>query len=112
MVRQRSIAVASLWIVGLTLLLSFLPLLNGLIGGGVGGYMAGSPKRGLIAALLPAVVVAIALWLLLAVLGVPIIGFFSSVALGSAILLADLGILIGAAIGGYAAQNQGPKVLP
>ncbi|HYH97935.1 hypothetical protein [Hyalangium sp.] len=63
---------AALMMVVISLVLFFLPLINGLIGGAVGGYMAGSG--------------------------------------GIVVLLADVGLFIGAAIGGAIAQS-GPRRL-
>jgi hypothetical protein len=89
-----------------TLLLFFLPGVNGLIGGAIGGYKAGSAGRGLAAAVLPAVVVAVVLGILLAAFGLPIIGFLAGLATAVVVLLADVGLFIGAAIGG-ALSNRG-----
>lgn len=44
---ETSLLVCALWMVGISLLLFFLPAINGLIGGAVGGYKAGSAMRGL-----------------------------------------------------------------
>ncbi len=107
---QRSIAGASFWMVLITLLLSFVPLINGLIGGMVGGYLAGGVRRGLLAALLPAVIVAVALWVILALFALPVIGLVSGLAIGIIILLADVGMLIGAALGGYIASVREPHL--
>jgi hypothetical protein len=95
-----SLVVAALWMIGISLVLFFLPALNGLIGGAVGGYKAGSAKRGLGAAILPAIVVGIGIWLLLAVFEAPIIGFLAGIAVGLWALISSIGLLIGAAIGG------------
>lgn len=97
---QASLVVAALWMIGISLVLFFLPALNGLIGGAVGGYKAGSTKRGLGAAILPAIVVGIGIWLLLAVFEAPIIGFLAGIAVGLWALISSIGLLIGAAIGG------------
>ena len=97
---ETSLVVAALWMIGISLVLFFLPALNGLIGGAVGGYKAGSTKRGLGAAILPAIVVGIGIWLLLAVFDAPIIGFLAGIAVGLWALISSIGLLIGAAIGG------------
>ena len=84
----------------ISLLLFFLPLFNGLIGGFVGGYKVGGAMRAVAAALLPAVIVAMVLWVLLAQFALPSIGLFAGFAGGALIILADLGLLVGAFIGG------------
>lgn len=110
---RTNVVVASAWMVGISLLLFFLPLVNGLIGGAVGGYKAGTPKRGLLAALIPSLLVAAGLWAIFAVFGGPVMGFFAGAAAGMLVLLADVGLFIGAAIGGYFAETRGPRrILP
>src|SRR5690606_22057250 len=44
-VERKSIWVASVWMVVISLVLFFLPLINGLLGGAAGGYLAGTWKR-------------------------------------------------------------------
>ncbi|MGZ3696383.1 MAG: hypothetical protein ACXVBE_06490 [Bdellovibrionota bacterium] len=96
---------SALWAIGISMALFFLPLLNGLIGGFVGGYLAGSVKRGLIAMILPAAAVGAGLWLLFATLGAPVFGVLVSSGAAVMIAMSEIGIFLGAAIGGYAAQN-------
>lgn len=98
--QRKNIFVSALWMVIVTLALFFLPLINGLIGGAVGGYKAGGVKRALLAALVPAAVVALGLWLLLVAFEAPLLGLVAGTAAGILILLADLGIFVGAIIGG------------
>lgn len=97
---RSSIVAGSAWMVVISIALFFVPILNGLVGGLVGGYKVGGVKRALIAAILPAIVVGIALWVILAILDAPLIGFFAGAALGLIVLFADVGLFIGAAIGG------------
>jgi hypothetical protein len=97
---RSSVVGGAIWMVAITLALFFLPLINGLIGGLVGGYKVGGAGRALLAALLPAAVVAIGLWLLLVALEVPVIGLAAGLAAGALVLLSDLGLLVGAVIGG------------
>jgi hypothetical protein len=103
---RKNLFVAALWMVVITIALFFLPLVNGLIGGAVGGYKAGDWKRALAAAVIPAAVVAVALWIVLIAFGAPVIGFVAGAAAGVVILLADVGIFVGAIAGGLAAQHQ------
>lgn len=102
---RKNILVASLWMIGLTLALFFLPLINGLVGGLVGGYKAGDWKRALGAAILPAAVVALGLWIIMALLNAPVWGVLAGAAVGIAVLLADVGLLVGAVIGGGVKQG-------
>lgn len=104
--RETSLIVCSLWMVGISLLLFFLPAINGLIGGGVGGYKAGSVGRGLTAAVLPAIIVGAAIWVLLAMFNAPVLGFISGLAVGIWALISSIGLLIGALIGGAMAPDR------
>jgi hypothetical protein len=109
-VRDSSILASSLWMIGISLLLFFVPAVNGLVGGAVGGYKAGSAGRGVIAAILPSIVVGLALWGLLAWYDKPILGFFGGLAVGLWALISSVALLIGAAIGGVMAPNRGASV--
>lgn len=97
---NSSLVVAAIWMVVISMLLFFLPALNGLIGGAVGGYKAGSVKRGLGAALLPALAAGIGIWILLAIFDAPVIGFLSGLAFGVWALISSIGLLLGAMLGG------------
>lgn len=104
--RDSSILASSLWMIVISLVLFFLPAINGLIGGWVGGYKAGSAGRGLGAAVLPSIVVGVILWIMLASYGRPILGFFGGMAVGVWALISSLSLLIGAAIGGVMAPDR------
>jgi hypothetical protein len=104
--RQTNVVVGSLWMIGIALLLFFLPLINGLIGGFVGGRKVGTMGRALWSAVLPALVVGGGLWLILEIFDMPVLGAFAGLASMVVVLLSDLGILIGAAIGGATAQRR------
>jgi hypothetical protein len=103
---KSNIVIASLWMIGITLALFFLPVINGLIGGFVGGRKAGSIKRALAAAILPAIVAGLGLWGLLTYFDLPVIGAVAGAAVSLLVLLSDVGIFIGAAIGGKMSQLQ------
>jgi hypothetical protein len=98
--RRSSVFVGALWMVVLSLALFFLPLLNGLIAGVVGGYKVGGVGRALVAAILPSVFVGAGLWIIFALFEAPVWGMVAGFAVGLLILLSDLGLFIGAAIGG------------
>ena len=104
--RASNLFSASAWMVGITLALFFVPLINGLIGGFVGGYKVGTPGRAMGAAVLPAVIASGGLWLLMISLDLPVIGFVAGLAVGILILLADLGIFVGALIGGFVSNRR------
>lgn len=88
------------WMIGLSLLLFFIPAVNGLIAGAVGGYLVGSWSRALTAAILPAIVVAVAFWVGFSFMGLPVIGFMAGSAITLWIIFSELGLFLGAALGG------------
>ncbi|MBI1732689.1 MAG: hypothetical protein HYR49_07990 [Gammaproteobacteria bacterium] len=101
---QGSLLAASFWMLVLSLLLIWLPGVGPLIAGIVGGKLAGSALRGILAALLPGVVIAVALFFGGTILtGIPVVGAFFA---GGTLLLYLLCIptmLLGALIGGLLA---------
>lgn len=107
---DSSILASSLWMIAISLLLFFLPAINGLVGGAVGGYKAGSAGRGVVAAVLPSIVVGLSLWGLLAWYDRPVLGFFGGLAVGLWALISSVALLIGAAIGGVMAPDRSRAV--
>lgn len=97
---RSSIVGSSIWMIGISLVLFFLPAINGLIGGVVGGYKAGTVGRAISAAVLPAVVVFFGVWGLMAMFDHAVIGFISGIAVGLWALFSSIGLLLGAVIGG------------
>lgn len=92
----------AVWMVVISLALFFLPGLNGLIAGLVGGYMIGSVGRAFTAALLPALIVAAGLWALLILVGLPVIGFLAGTAVTILIASSEVALFVGAFLGAVA----------
>ena len=105
-IANANIIAGSLWMVAISLALFFLPAVNGLIGGLVGGFKVGSPRNALIAAILPALVIGAGLVFLLNVLGFPVLGFFAGAAVGSLVALSEVGLILGALLGGWFRSRQ------
>jgi hypothetical protein len=95
-----SIFRAIMWMSLVSIILFWLPLFGPLISGCVGGWVAGSISRGVVAAILPAVIAGISLFLLATSLNLPVIGAM----LGGAIIIAVVAhssvLIMGAMIGG------------
>ena len=108
--KDSSILASSLWMIVISLLLFFVPAINGLIGGAVGGYKAGSAGRGITAAVLPSMVVGIVSWALFALFDAPILGVFGGLAVGLWALISSVGLLIGAVVGGAMAPPRGSEL--
>ena len=101
---KGSIIMGMLWMFIISLLLIWLPALGPLIAGIVGGKVAGSAIRGILAALLPGILLAGFLFAFGSILtGLPVIG--AIIAGGGALLYIVYVpiLLIGALIGGLLA---------
>jgi hypothetical protein len=106
MAKRSSIVGASAWMVLLTLVLFFVPAVNGLVGGAVGGYKAGGIRRALAAAVLPAIVVGVGMFLLLTLVDVTgMLGLFVGVATGVLVALSEVTLFIGALVGGLVGRR-------
>jgi hypothetical protein len=103
---------AFLLFVFVPLLLFWIPIpgAGSVIGGLVGGYVAGSAGRAVLLALLPAILLALLTILLLGGFGLPLIGGLVA-SVGFVIFaIHSVALLIGAIIGGLVAQNREPAV--
>lgn len=105
---STSILGGALWMVVISLGLFFLPAINGLIAGFVGGYKVGSVKRALLAALLPAVVIAGLVWVVFVALDLGLLGLFAGFTVGVIIAIADLGLFVGAVLGALVSDRPAP----
>lgn len=107
--RRGSIPNAMAWMIGLSAVLFWLPLLGGLIAGFVGGRKAGGPGPAVVAAILPSVVFGLLVFFLGGLIGsIPIIGaLFQLVAGLGGLVLSTMNIvplLVGAVVGGATAK--------
>jgi len=102
--KQRgSILAGFLWMLVISILLFWLPFFGPLIAGLVGGRAAGSPGRALVAALLPAIIIACGVFIV-STLSLPIVGVLVGALAGLGLLVVAAAhavpLLIGAVIGG------------
>lgn len=84
----------------LALLLSWLPIVGPLIAGFLGGRVIGEEKRAFGVALLPAVLLAVVVWLILAAFELPILGAVAGIGVAVVIVVQELPLLFGAWFGG------------
>ncbi len=103
-VKQGSIGGATLWMVGLSVLLFWVPTVGPLIAGFVGGRKAGGIGPAIVAAIIPAILVAVLLLLLGALIELPVIGALVGAGLFFVIVVESVPLLIGAIIGGALAE--------
>jgi hypothetical protein len=106
--RRGSIPAAMGWMIGLSALLFWAPVVGGIIAGFVGGRKAGSVGRAIAAALLPGFLLFVITFFFGGLLGgIPILGqLFGLIAGAGGLLLSTMQVvplLIGAAIGGATA---------
>ncbi len=102
----------SIWMIIISLLLCWLPGFGPLIAGYVGGKMAGDVRHAFQAAMLPMVVVGVAVFLLLTLTGGLIMGPVAAVlgvVGGTAMLIylvtLEIALVAGAVVGGLLADN-------
>lgn len=99
-----SLIAAMFWMLVLSLLLIWLPGVGPLIAGIVGGKLAGSAWNGILAALLPGIILALALFFGGTLLtGIPVAGAFFAGGTLIVYLLCIPTMLLGALIGGLLA---------
>ena len=107
MKKQSSIVAAMLWMIVISLLLFWLPLIGPFVGGLVGGKKAGSVGRGLAACFLPALLFAIFVFVVMTLWGLPFSGLVLGGILGGTaaltILVEGFALVCGAIVGGAVA---------
>jgi hypothetical protein len=97
---------ASLWMVGLSILLFWLPTIGPLIAGFVGGRKAGGVRGALITAILPAIIVAALAFLIGTAFELPIIGALIGAGALIVLIVQSVPLIIGAAIGGATIERS------
>jgi hypothetical protein len=98
--RDPSPVVGGIWMMILAVGLAWLPLLGPLIAGFVGGRMIGEEKRALGVALIPAVALAVVLWLILAAFDLPVLGAVAGLGALVVVAVQEIPLLVGAWFGG------------
>jgi hypothetical protein len=98
---RGSLWLAALVMFVLSLLLGWIPVLGSLAAGFVGGWLAKSVGTAVMAALVPAIVIALLILLVGSAFSLPLIG--ALVGAGALVILGIVGLplIIGAAIGGW-----------
>jgi hypothetical protein len=97
--RRGSVVGAALWMVVLSVLLFWLPLVGPLIAGFVGGRKAGTVGNALLAAALPAIILAVAVFVLATLTGLPLVGALAGAGILLGIVLHSGPLFLGALLG-------------
>lgn len=95
---------AAAWMVGLSLLLFWLPVVGPFIAGFVGGRKAATMGRATIAAFAPAVLLGIVVVAILAAFDLPVIGAVAGIGVVIAVVVQDVPLFIGAWMGAAATE--------
>lgn len=95
-----------LWMLVIGCALFFVPVVNGLVAGLVGGYLVRGTERALLVAVFVGIVYAAVLWTVMMLVRLPLWGSFSVEEPALVILGCELGLFAGAAIGGYAGFHR------
>jgi hypothetical protein len=104
---EERVVSGSLLMFALAMALFMFPVVNGMVAGVVGGYRVGSPRNALMSALGPLTVASCLLWILMTVFPIPMMGSpITQIGIAFLILLTDVAMLVGAAIGGTVSQNR------
>jgi hypothetical protein len=101
---RGSIGSATLWMVGFSVLLFWIPPVGPLVAGFVGGRKAGDVGPAIVAAIIPAILVAALLFLVGTLVSLPVIGALVGAGLFFVIAFESVPLLIGALIGGALAE--------
>jgi hypothetical protein len=102
--KRGGVAKAMVWMLVLSVLLFWLPVLGMFIAGLVGGRKAGGVGAALGAALLPALVIAVAMFFMATVLtGMPVLGAIAGFGAGALVVASVVPLVAGAVLGGILA---------
>ena len=101
---KGGLAAAMVWMLVLSLLLFWLPVLGMFIAGLIGGRKAGSVGTAIAAVLLPALVVAVVMFFMATALtGMPVLGAIAGFGAGVLVVANVVPLLVGAVVGGILA---------
>jgi len=101
---KGGLATAMVWMLVLSLLLFWLPVLGMFIAGLIGGRKAGSVGTAITAVLLPALVVAVVMFFMATALtGMPVLGAIAGFGAGVLVVANVVPLLVGAVVGGILA---------
>jgi predicted branched-subunit amino acid permease len=103
---RASFVKASLWMIGLSILLFWLPIIGPIVAGLIGGYFAGTVGRAILASLMPAVVLAVLILLVGTAFDLPVVGALASGAIGLVILFGDVPLVLAAIVGAVISQRR------
>jgi len=96
----------AVWMIIISMLLFWLPGLGPLIAGYVGGRMAGDISSAIKAALLPMVIAGAAVFVLITMVGLPIVGIVAGAFVFIYLAILEIALIAGAVVGGALASSS------
>ena len=99
----------TLWMVGLAILLFWLPVAGPLIAGFVGGRKSGSVGSALVASIIPAVLAAGLFLLVGSGMGFPLLSALAGAGIFIIILIETVPMMVAALVGGVMAERTAPE---
>ena len=97
---RGSVLLGTITMLVLAVLLSWLPVFGPLIAGGIGGWIIRDRKTALLAALVPAILLAGFIVLVLALFELPVLGAVAGFAVFVVVAVQEIPLLLGAYAGG------------
>lgn len=104
--RRGSTVTAAAWMVGLSVLLFWLPIAGPFIAGFVGGRRAVTVGKAILAAFAPAVILAVVVTAILAAFELPVIGAVAGIGVAVVILVEDIPLFLGAWLGAALSDDR------
>lgn len=102
--REGSTGSAMLWMIGLSILLFWIPVAGPVFAGFVGGSKAGGIGPAVVAAVLPTIFVGALVFLLGSVVALPVVGAVAGIEMLLVMLPQSLPLVVGAVLGGALAD--------
>ncbi|MDQ6682072.1 MAG: hypothetical protein M3Y88_02230 [Chloroflexota bacterium] len=104
--RRGSLVAGALWMFVLSLLLGWLPIIGPAIAGVVGGLQVGAPGPAVMVAILPALLAALAVWLIGSALHLSVLGILIGAGVFLVVVVHTVPLLLGAWLGGSISRRR------
>lgn len=106
---SKGVLPATLWMVGLGLLLGWLPFVGPAIAGFVGGLQAGGVGAAILASIIPSLLVAGAILLISALFDIAWLGALLGIGVFMVLVFGSLPLIAGAWAGGVLSERREPR---
>lgn len=104
---ERRAVTGSIWMFVISSVFYFLPVANGIVAGLIGGMRLGNTRMALTAAAGALLFTTFVSWMLFTTMPIPLMGGHSTqTQIALLVVLSQMGLLVGAGVGGTIAQNR------